>query len=105
MNSPAPPGVRSFPTLSISLQFHAPLPVASPCLSDSRTVAVHGPGGTGLHDGLHEQRCEVWTAPGPVGSGQEQEGWRERSALLVTSTQVAITTKGAESRGGPGGRM
>ena len=95
----------SFPTLSITLQFHTPLPVAAPHLCDPHTVGVYGRGGTGFHNGLHEQRSEVWTALGPVGSGEEQQGWRERSVLLVTSTQVAMTSKGADSRGGPGGLM
>lgn len=79
------------------------MPVAAPFLCHPHVVGVYCPGGTGFQDGLHEQRSEVWSAPGPVGSGNEQEGWRERNVLLLTSTQVAMTSKGKEIRSGAEG--
>lgn len=90
----------SFPTLTISLLFHAALPVTAPYLSDQYTLGVYSPGGSPIHQGRHEQRIEVWTAPSGVGQGAEQEGWRERSMLLCTSTQAALTAAGRK-----GGRL
>lgn len=72
----------------------------APYLADLYTLGVYSPGGSPIHQGRHEQRIEVWTAPGPVGKGEEQADWRERSLLLCTSTQAALTAAGRK-----GGRL
>lgn len=89
-----------FPTLTMSVHFHAAFPPPAPYLADHHTVGIYCPGGSQIVAGRHEQRAEVWTAPSAVGEGQEQDGWRERSLCLLSATQTALTATGRN-----GGRL
>ncbi|KAK4057320.1 hypothetical protein OIO90_001817 [Microbotryomycetes sp. JL221] len=80
-----------YPTLAMSVQFHARLPVTAPYLSSEKTIGCYGRGGPLVSEGRHEQLVEVWTAPGPIGKGEVQDQWKRRCLPLATSTQLALT--------------
>ncbi|KAM0789381.1 hypothetical protein ACM66B_000210 [Microbotryomycetes sp. NB124-2] len=79
-----------FPTLAMSVHFHARLPLTGPYLSAPRTIGCFSRGGPIISQGRHEQITEIWTAPGPIGQGQVQEDWRRKCIPLATSTQLAL---------------
>lgn len=79
-----------YPTLAMSIQFHASLPLTSPYLFSTKTVGCYSHGKV-IHQGRHEQLVEVWSAPGEIGRGEEQEGWRKKSMLLASATQIALS--------------
>ncbi|SCZ89609.1 BZ3500_MvSof-1268-A1-R1_Chr9g10481 [Microbotryum saponariae] len=105
-----PPGERVdphyYPTLTMSIHFHTklPFPSNSPYLFSPKTVGVYS---TGHHikAGRHEQLTEVWTAPSALGQGDVQQGWRERSMLLITGTQLAVSVDIQKIFGGNFGKM
>ncbi|SCV69799.1 BQ2448_1193 [Microbotryum intermedium] len=105
-----PPGERVdphyYPTLTMSIHFHAklPFPSNSPYLNSPKTVGVYS---TGHHiqQGRHEQLTEVWTAPSALGQGAVQDDWRERSMLLISGTQLALSVDIQKLFGGKFGKM
>jgi hypothetical protein len=81
-----------YPTLALSMQFHAPLPLPEAYPSAPRTVGCFTAGERKpILSGRHEQVVEVWSAPGPIGKGQIELDWRKRSMLLASSTQIALS--------------
>lgn len=86
-----------YPTLAMSIQFHAKLPLPSPYLSAPRTVGCFATGKF-IRAGQHEQIVETWTSPGPIGVGETQEDWRRRSMCLCTSTQIALSVSIAKMK-------
>lgn len=99
-----------YPTLALSMQFHAPFPSSSSSgagsdqrqegggpwswLGADRTVGVYS-SGSFIHQGRHEQLVEVWSAPSRIGQGrhvaESQPDWREHCVPLITSTQLALS--------------
>ncbi|KAK4048195.1 hypothetical protein OIV83_004900 [Microbotryomycetes sp. JL201] len=79
-----------FPTLAMSVHFHARLPLTGPYLSAPQTIGCYSKGSGIISQGRHEQLVEVWTAPGPIGTGEVQEDWRRKCIPLATSTQLAL---------------
>lgn len=77
----------------MSIQFHTSLTSllsSSSYLCAPQTVGCYSTGSL-IHHGRHEQLCEVWSAPGPIGSGEVQQDWRARTFPLLTSTQIALS--------------
>lgn len=77
----------------MSLQFHCSmreLRASSAYLCAPKTVGCWGTGSI-IQNGRHEQICEVWSAPGPIGRGEVQENWRARTFPIVTSHQIALS--------------
>ncbi|KAM0748566.1 hypothetical protein T439DRAFT_327824 [Meredithblackwellia eburnea MCA 4105] len=79
-----------YPTLAMSIQFHARLPLPSSFVSSRTTVGCYSTGYF-IHDGRHEQLSQVWSAPSRIEEGEEEDGWREKSMILLTATQIALS--------------
>ncbi|KAK7057206.1 thioesterase-like superfamily-domain-containing protein [Favolaschia claudopus] len=80
-----------FPTMTLSIEFKAPIP--PPSLEHSaRTVGLYSTGTFwGEPQGRHDAYVEIWTAPVELGEGSEREGWRENQVCLATATQMALS--------------
>lgn len=94
-----------FPTVTLSIQFYAPIPRATATLDQSpssdRSVGVWT-NSKFVQDpqGRHDVYVEVWTAPGDVGAavgedgkvreGVVREGWRQEQRCLAISHQMAL---------------
>lgn len=108
--------------MAMSIQFHAKLPLPSNYLSsagtsrffscslssltsgadDSFSVGCYSKGNL-IHAGRHEQLTEVWTAPSSIQSKDGiQPNWREKSMILLTATQIALSVPIAGMKVAPG---
>ncbi|KAF8214992.1 thioesterase-like superfamily-domain-containing protein [Mycena galopus ATCC 62051] len=80
-----------FPTMSLSIEFKAPIPPPSERHS-ARTVGLYSTGTfLGEPQGRHDAYVEIWTAPSNLGEGMEKDGWRDDQFCLATATQMALT--------------
>ncbi|KAJ7617509.1 thioesterase-like superfamily-domain-containing protein [Mycena polygramma] len=86
------PGDTWFPTMTLSIQFQAPIPAPGSAVHAARTVGLYSHGTFwGEPQGRHDAYVEVWTAPSDLGQGAEAEGWRDAQFCLATATQMALT--------------
>ncbi|TDL23165.1 hypothetical protein BD410DRAFT_721555, partial [Rickenella mellea] len=85
-------GISWFPTMTMAIEFKAPIPTASSGKYSSRTVGLYH-NGKFLHDpqGRHDAYVEVWTAPSEIGCGGEEEGWKGEQRCLAVATQMGLT--------------
>ncbi|KAJ7359588.1 hypothetical protein DFH08DRAFT_952703 [Mycena albidolilacea] len=80
-----------FPTMTLSIEFKAPIPPPS-ARHAARTVGLYSTGTFwGAPQGRHDAYVEIWTAPSELGEGKERGGWREERFCLVTATQMALS--------------
>ncbi|KAJ7256823.1 thioesterase-like superfamily-domain-containing protein [Mycena haematopus] len=85
------PAETWFPTMTLSIEFKAPIPPPSQRHS-ARTVGLYSTGTFwGEPQGRHDAYVEIWTAPSNLGEGTEQDGWRDNQFCLATATQMALT--------------
>lgn len=100
-----PPAERQgptwYPTISMTMQWFIKLsdlyptststPRSTGYIVDPRAVGLYSTGKIVL-GGRHQQDVEVWTSPTSLDPGAEGEveGWRKKSMLLCTSTQMAL---------------
>lgn len=71
-------------------------------LTISRAVGCYSKGNL-IHAGRHEQLTEVWTAPSSIQSKDGiQPNWREKSMILLTATQIALSVPIAGMKVAPG---
>jgi len=87
------PGLSWFPTLTLSLEFKVKLS----CLPHYISPHTFGIFSTGrfIHQGRHDLRSEVWTAPSTIGEkgvlSPDDEEWRDKMFCVAVSNQVALT--------------
>ncbi|KAJ6585390.1 thioesterase-like superfamily-domain-containing protein [Mycena capillaripes] len=85
------PAETWFPTMTLSIEFQAPIPPPS-ARHSTRTVGLYSTGTFwGEPQGRHDSYLEVWTAPTNLGQGAEVDGWRDDQFCLATATQMALT--------------
>ena len=78
------------PTMTWSVTFYGKIPPRSEDRSD-RTTGMYTHATSMVDpDGRQLLVTEWWTAPGDVGQGKVEEGWREKQVCLASSEQVAI---------------
>ena len=78
------------PTMTWSVTFYGKIPPRSEDRSD-RTTGMYAHATSMVDpDGRQLLVTEWWTAPGDVGQGKVEEGWREKQVCLASSEQVAI---------------
>ncbi|KAF7768067.1 hypothetical protein Agabi119p4_7310 [Agaricus bisporus var. burnettii] len=83
-------GLSWFPTVTLSIEFKAPIPPPSE-FHASRTVGIYSNGKfMGHPQGRHEAYVEVWSAPTNIGEDKLIEGWRDKQICLATATQMAL---------------
>ncbi|KAF7364838.1 hypothetical protein MVEN_00354100 [Mycena venus] len=83
-------GETWFPTMTLSIEFKAPIPPPSERHS-ARTVGLYSTGTFwGEPQGRHDAYVEIWTAPSNLGVGKEKDGWRDDQFCLATATQMAL---------------
>ncbi|KAF7348235.1 hypothetical protein MSAN_01777100 [Mycena sanguinolenta] len=79
-----------YPTMSLSIEFKAPIPLPS-ARHAARTVGLYHTGMFwGEPQGRHDAYVEIWTAPANIGEGTERDGWRDEQFCLATATQMAL---------------
>lgn len=81
-----------YPTMTMAIDFKAPIPSPSKNIYADRTVGIYSKG-LFMNDpqGRHDMYTEVWTAPSNIGEGEEVQGWRDKQVCLAVSTQMALT--------------
>ncbi|KAJ7274121.1 thioesterase-like superfamily-domain-containing protein [Mycena rebaudengoi] len=80
-----------FPTMTLAIEFKAPIPPASEKHS-GRTVGLYSSGTFwGDPQGRHDTYLEIWTAPSNIGHGTEADGWRDDQICLAVASQMALS--------------
>ncbi|KAJ7700796.1 thioesterase-like superfamily-domain-containing protein [Mycena rosella] len=83
------------PSLTISLEYKAPIPPPS-AMHSARTVGVYIIGGfLSEPQGRHDTCVEIWTAPSTVGEGAEVDGWRDAQVCIGVATQMQLMVAGS----------
>ncbi|KAF7353850.1 hypothetical protein MVEN_01070600 [Mycena venus] len=78
------------PTLSLSLQWKAPIPPPS-AIHSARTVGISVVSGfLSEPQNRHDTLIEIWTAPSNIGEGKPVNGWREQQLCLGVATQMQL---------------
>ncbi|KAJ7439226.1 thioesterase-like superfamily-domain-containing protein [Mycena latifolia] len=86
------PAETWFPTMTLVLEFKAPIPPPASAAHAARTVGLYSTGTFwGAPQGRHEAYLEVWTAPANLKEGAETPGWRDAQYCLATATQMALS--------------
>ncbi|KAJ6630387.1 thioesterase-like superfamily-domain-containing protein [Mycena sp. CBHHK59/15] len=78
------------PTLTLSVEFKAPIPPPS-AVHSARTVGVYVISGYSSDpQHRHDTFVEIWTAPSDIGEGAEVESWRDAQVCLALGTQMQL---------------
>ncbi|KAJ7616830.1 thioesterase-like superfamily-domain-containing protein [Mycena polygramma] len=84
------------PTLSLAVQWKAPIPQPS-AMHSARTVGVYVVSGfPSPPQTRHDTFVEIWTAPSNIGEGPVVDGWRDSQVCLAIATQMQILVSGTQ---------
>ncbi|KAF8586838.1 hypothetical protein K439DRAFT_1631280 [Ramaria rubella] len=77
-----------YPTMVFSLEYKAGI-TDDPAFS-KHTVGLYSCSRF-MHEGRHDVYVEIWTAPGGIGEGVEEDGWRDKQVCIGIAHQMALT--------------